>query len=86
MEHANRLLEELKRRSVSDYVPASALALVHLGRQEHDQVFEHLDRALADRDIHLVFLPVDVKWDVLATDARFRSLLERSGLRGHVQR
>ena len=40
-----------------------ALALVHAGLGDADAAFEWLDRAYAARDVHLIFLTVDVKWD-----------------------
>ncbi len=61
------------------YVPGYALALIHAGLSQHDQAFDWLGRALAMRDVHLAFLPGDVKWDPLRQDPRFISLLKRCG-------
>jgi hypothetical protein len=44
-----------------------------------DAAFEWLDRAYAARDVHLMFLTVDVKWDRYRTDPRFGDLLARCG-------
>lgn len=36
-----------------------------------------LERAYADRDVHMVFLGVDAKWDGLRSDPRFIRLVKR---------
>jgi hypothetical protein len=36
--------------------------------------------AVAVRDVHLIYLLVDAKWDPVRQDGRFRDLLGRSGL------
>ena len=38
---------------------------------------EWLERSYQDRDVHLVFLPVDPKWDSFREDGRFQALLRR---------
>ena len=70
------VLEDVAR---SRYVPPYAMALVHAGLGEPDAVFEWLDRAYADRDVHLLFLPVDPKWDSYRVAPRFGALLKRCG-------
>jgi hypothetical protein len=55
------------------------MALVHAGLGERDAVFEWLERAYSARDVHLLFLPVDPKWDDYRQDARFVALLSRCG-------
>jgi hypothetical protein len=44
-----------------------------------DAAFEWLNHAYAARDVHLMFLTVDVKWDRYRTDPRFGDLLARCG-------
>ena len=76
---ARDLLGALEMASRQRYVPPYALALVHAGLGDADAVFEWLDRAYAARDVHLMFLTVDVKWDRYRTDPRFGDLLARCG-------
>jgi hypothetical protein len=45
-------------------------------------MFDWLDRAYAARDVHLMFLPVDAKWDEYREDPRFVALLSRCGFSG----
>ena len=44
------------------------LALVHAGLGDADAAFAWMDRAYAARDVHLMFLTVDVKWDRCRSD------------------
>jgi tetratricopeptide (TPR) repeat protein len=76
---ARDLLGALEMASRQRYVPPYALALVHAGLGDADATFEWLDRAYAVRDVHLMFLTVDVKWDRYRTDPRFGDLLARCG-------
>ena len=61
------------------YVPSYAIAIAHAATGERDAVFEWLERAYAARDVHLMFLPVDPKWDDYRQDPRFVALLSRCG-------
>jgi len=76
---ARDLLEALEMASRQRYVPPYALALVHAGLGDADATFEWLNRAYAARDVHLMFLTVDVKWDRYRSDPRFGELLARCG-------
>jgi hypothetical protein len=40
-------------------------------------MYECLDRAFSARDVHLIYLPVDPKWDAFRNDGRFIELLQR---------
>jgi len=73
------VLEMLEDASLNRYVPPYAIALISLGLRDDEKVFEWLERAYAARDVHLVFLPVDPKWDRLRAEPRFGGLLERCG-------
>jgi serine/threonine-protein kinase len=53
------------------------MALVHAGLGEREAVFEWLDRAYHAHDVHLIYLPVDPKWDPYRDDSRFLALLAR---------
>jgi TolB-like protein/Flp pilus assembly protein TadD len=73
---AEEVLRTLKGIDRERYVPPYAMALVYAGLGQRDSAFEWLDRAYADRDVHLVFL-VDPKWDPFRDDPRFRALVKR---------
>ena len=69
----------LERSSVAQYVPPVSLALAYAGLNDDPRVFEWLERALALRDVHLIYLPWDPKWDRFRQDERFCDLLKRCG-------
>ena len=76
---ARDVLGALEMASRQRYVPPYALALVHAGLGDADAAFDWLDRAYAARDVHLMFLTVDAKWDRYRPDPRFTRLLARCG-------
>ena len=74
---ACEIVELLERRSEQHYVPPYALALVHAGSNERERMYECLEQAFSVRDVHLIYLPVDPKWDAFRRDGRFVELLQR---------
>jgi TolB-like protein/Tfp pilus assembly protein PilF len=76
---AREVLNLLHDASKHRYVPPYAAALVHAGLGESSDVFTCLDHALAARDVHLVFLTADPKWDGYRADPRFQHVLDRCG-------
>ncbi len=59
------------------YVPPYAIALVYAGLDDADRAIQWLDRAYDARDVHLLFVPIDRKWDLLRDDPRVVDLLAR---------
>jgi tetratricopeptide (TPR) repeat protein len=76
---AREVLRRLEADAGERYVPPYAMALVHAGLGEREPVFEWLDKAYGARDVHLIYLPVDPKWDPYRADPRFNALLARCG-------
>ena len=76
---ANEVLQALDVIPSHRYVPPYAAALVHAGLGHAGQSIEGLERAFELRDVHLVFLPVDPKWDNLRADSRFQAIIEHCG-------
>jgi TolB-like protein/DNA-binding winged helix-turn-helix (wHTH) protein len=76
---AREIVRLLEARSKERYVPAYAFALVHAGLGDSASVFAWLDKALAERDVHLIYLTVDAKWDPYRADPRFQDLIARCG-------
>jgi len=79
---AREVLQTFKRLAKDRFVPPVAFALIHAGLGERDAVFEWLEQGFAVRDVHLMYLPVDAKWDAYREDPRFKSLLARCGFTG----
>jgi len=76
---AREVRNTLETTTRTRYVPPFAMALIEAGLGERDRVFEYLERAYTARDVHLMYLPVDVKWDPYRADPRFIDLLARCG-------
>ncbi|MCA1583944.1 MAG: winged helix-turn-helix domain-containing protein [Acidobacteria bacterium] len=79
---AREMLFDLEQRSQSRYVPPSAMALVYAGLNDDANVFECLDDALTVRDVHLIYAPLDPKWDRFRKHKRFQSLLRQCNRHG----
>jgi TolB-like protein/Tfp pilus assembly protein PilF len=77
---AREVLQTLQSIAQERYVPPYAMAMVHAGLSEKKESLEWLDRALEVRDIHVIFLPVDPKWDDFRNDARFKSFIAKCQL------
>ncbi len=78
-EEARSVLNTLEAVSRERYIPPYATALVQASLGQVDVAFQELERAYDARDVHLVFLPVDPKWDAFRADSRFLALLKRCG-------
>jgi TolB-like protein len=77
---ARGVLAGLQGRAAGGYVPPFARALVHAGLGERDAAFAALEEACDLRDVHLIYLPVDPRWEAIRGDARYRALLVRCPL------
>jgi TolB-like protein/DNA-binding winged helix-turn-helix (wHTH) protein/Flp pilus assembly protein TadD len=73
------VLATLEALSRTRYVPPYAFALLHAGLGDHAKALDWLERAYEARDVHLIFLTADAKWDPLRRNPRFEALLERAG-------
>jgi TolB-like protein/Tfp pilus assembly protein PilF len=77
VDEARRVLAILESAAQCRYMPPVALALVHAGLGNENAMFEWLDHAARVRDVHLIFVPVDPKWQPYLNDARFQRLTAR---------
>jgi len=76
-DEALELISTLEALARERYVPPYAMALIYVGLEQLDLAFDWLDRAYEVRDVHMIFLPIDPKWDSLRADTRFIELLQR---------
>ena len=77
---AERSVGELLGILETRYVPPLNVALVYHGLRNSTEALRWLERAYEERDVHMVFLAVDPKWDALRRDKRFVAILERMKL------
>jgi len=76
-DEAEKILVELKARK---YVPNYNIATVYLGLGEMDNTLESLEKACDARDVRMIFLGVEPKWDPLRSHPRFEGVIRRVGL------
>jgi tetratricopeptide (TPR) repeat protein len=76
---ARRLLEELDRRSATEYVGHYNSAFIHLGLGDHDKALALLQEAVLGRE-SLLFALTSRPFDPLRADRRFRALVKAIGL------
>lgn len=77
---AFQLLDELKRRRQTEYVPAAAFVTAYLGLANYDQTFVWLEQAYKEQSYALQTLKVLPLFDPIRSDPRFVDLLHRVGL------
>ncbi len=77
---AQKILDELKKKSKQRYVSSYEIAAICAGLDEKDQAFRWLEKAYAERASFLIFLKVDPRLDSLRPDPRFADLLRRMAL------
>jgi len=73
---AEKTLQELKAMADRTYVPPYHFALLCHGLGDSKATFAWLEKARDERDVHMVFLSVDPKWDDLRSDPRFIDLVK----------
>lgn len=76
-DEAREVLRALAHTAATRYVPPYASALVFAGLGDREETFAWLERAYNERDVHLIFLVADPKWDPYRDDPRFVSLVTR---------
>ncbi len=77
---AEKLLDELKKRSEPASLSLFSTALIYVGLGEKDEAFEWLEKAYGERSGPLRLLNIDPLFDSLRSDRRFQDLLRRIGL------
>jgi len=78
-QEAREVINTLQAISRERYVPPSFIAIVYTAVGEPQAALQWLERAFKVRDVHLVRLPADPKWDPLRDHPQFRKLLQRCG-------
>jgi TolB-like protein/Tfp pilus assembly protein PilF len=78
-DRAQKILNEFAERSSHEYVPALNFAQIHAGLGDQEQALAWLDKAYDERAIWIPFLKVDLKFDSLRSEPRFKELLRKVG-------
>lgn len=76
---AQALHDELAERSRRGYVQPSAFAMLYAQLERIDEAFEHLERAVAERDPIVCFVNVWPEIDPLRDDPRYQAIVRAVG-------
>jgi serine/threonine-protein kinase len=75
---AQAVLDEL--RQSSNYVAPYNLAMIHNGLGETETALDYLEKAYSEKNVLMVFLKVEPKWNNLRNEPRFIDLMKRMNL------
>ena len=84
-EEALAIIEDLKKQSEQQYIPAVSLALVYAGLGDKEQAFAWLEKGYQERGFQMQWLNDEPRWDSLRSDPRFADLVKRIGLNQAVR-
>jgi TolB-like protein/tetratricopeptide (TPR) repeat protein len=76
---ATEVLRTLDAIAHDRYVPPYAFALIYAGLEDRERALESLELAYQARDVHLIWLPMDARWDMFRRESAFVGLIERCG-------
>ncbi len=79
-EDAMKVVDELLERSRKEYISPLLIAWAYIGLGDKDRVFEWLEKAYENRSGDLVYLKFFPVYDVLRSDPRYVTLLQKMGL------
>ncbi|MCU1314130.1 MAG: transcriptional regulator, CadC [Acidobacteriaceae bacterium] len=74
---AHQILDNLKRRSAHEYIPAYGIALVYAGLNDRVSALQWLAKASVDRSTSMAFAKVDPSLAMLRSDPEFLKLTQR---------
>ena len=77
---ALRLVNELKQRQQTSYVPAGAFVIPYLGLGDYDRALAGFEQAYQEKSNIMQFLKVHPFFDPVRDDPRFKDLLHRVAL------
>jgi tetratricopeptide (TPR) repeat protein len=77
---ALKLLHRLQETSRERHVSPYWLSLVHMALGERGAALEWLERGIEERDVWMIWLKVEPRFDPLRSEGRFHELLQRIGL------
>ena len=74
---AHTALDELLKSSNERYVPPYSIALICNALGEREKTLDYLEKAFAEKDVRMVWLKVEPKWNNLRNEPRFIELMRR---------
>lgn len=77
---AEQILAQLLALEMHQYVSPYNIAIAHLGLGRTQMALDWLSKGYDDRDVRMVFLAVEPKWDSIRITPQFESILHRMNL------
>ncbi|MBS1794077.1 MAG: winged helix-turn-helix domain-containing protein [Acidobacteria bacterium] len=74
---ARLALDDLLKQSAAGYVSPYNIALVYAALGDQEKALDNLEKGFAEKDVRMVFLKVDPKWEGLRLEPRFVELMRR---------
>src|SRR5262249_49939570 len=74
LQQAEQILDELQRKSASEYIAPLDFARILMGLRRNDEAFVHLHRAVAEENV-MMYLICSPEWDPLRSDPRYSEIL-----------
>ena len=78
-EEALKVLSDLKSRTDQSYSPSYNIAMIYNGLGDREAALTWLEDAVERRDVRLLLLKVEHKWDPLRSEPRFATIMKRLG-------
>jgi eukaryotic-like serine/threonine-protein kinase len=76
LKQANEILDEMKKQSMQRYVSTYSFAMVYNGLGKKEKALDLLEKSIEDREVGLIFLKTDFRWDNLRTEPRFIKMIK----------
>jgi serine/threonine-protein kinase len=73
---AQAALDALLRLSQTRYVPPTNIALIYNALGKSDKALDYLEKGFTEKDVRMVFLKVEPKWNNLRNEPRFVDLMK----------
>lgn len=80
---ARRKLKELERQERKRYQPPVHRALIEVALGGKGAALDLLERAMEERDVRLLFLLIEPRWDPLRAEPRFQKIMRALDFRVH---
>lgn len=74
---ARTTLDELLKSSATRHVPPYSIALIYNALGESEKALDYLEKAFTEKDVRMVWLKVEPKWNNLRNEPRFIELMRR---------
>jgi tetratricopeptide (TPR) repeat protein len=79
-DEAKKIIDQWKRFPAAGRISLQDVAIIYVGLGQKYEAFALLERAYAERDIHLASIKSDPRFDAIRSDPRYTDLLRRLGL------